>query len=545
MEVENMNSSLTESFISVLQKKDDKIIHRIISSCLKQRLISVNELPFMLQKSFTYSNRSHREDLSESYDKFSAENSLKDLSVKENQETTINVPLKLVIQNQFDEFYQFLTSGEVEGMSYENYLLLYQEIQEYKQLDMLKDKKKRAFKLYEQYITKSAPSRVILDDKIVHMFDTLFRKIDNSLFDRVYVVIENQLSSVKSKFLQSKFNLTKNSDKISKEVKIQTNNLKSFKKQYFKMETKDTLSDQFKCILKDEELLLRFRTFLEGMFCDDTLGLWLRIEHFIEFYDQYTPQQIINILRYYNDEFISDEAQHQIPFPFNVKDKWESIISSKNISNKNIVDLIKITREELSKDLHNHTIDFIKVWKENTVDKKRTINFETMNEGVHKQIFKAIGTNESLKEFICFLESKFCSENLLFWLAIEDLRNESYESKRREKALVYLKRFIDSDGAESVFMPSELQNLLINMITDKKIYLEMKPFDQAQKLIESALQPLVIQFNNLLPKSRKNLIKDANSKKHQMLANLKGREHRPTFFNFMPFLTRFHYVYIY
>ena len=76
--------------------------------------------------------------------------------------------------------------------------------------------------------------------------------------------------------------------------------------------------------------------------------------------------------------------------------------------------------------------------------------------------------------------------------------------------MVYLKRFIESDGAESVFLPSDLQQMLINMITDKKIYLEMKPFDKAQKIVESTLQPLLLQFEKLPPIAKKNLIKEAN-----------------------------------
>ena len=78
------------------------------------------------------------------------------------------------------------------------------------------------------------------------------------------------------------------------------------------------------------------------------------------------------------------------------------------------------------------------MWKDKSIDyRKKSISYDLMPEGVHKQIFKIASDSNLLKEFECYLESKFCSENLFFWLAVEDLRAESKEAKRREKGFFF------------------------------------------------------------------------------------------------------------
>ena len=166
--------------------------------------------------------------------------------------------------------------------------------------------------------------------------------------------------------------------------------------------------------------------------------------------------------------------------------------------------------------------------KKKTVGTVAGIEGISLTDKVHMQLIKVVQNEELYKQFDAFLASKYCTENLLFWQAIEDLRAESRESKRREKALVYMKRFIASDGSETVFLPYTLQNELTSMITDKKIFLEMKPFNEAQKQIEMTLQPLVIQFLTLSSKNRGTLIREAISKRSLQFESYKMAD-LPTF----------------
>ena len=71
-------------------------------------------------------------------------------------------------------------------------------------------------------------------------FDNLFIKIDSSLFDKVMVTMEDELNKVKSKFISSKYFSKKNKKEMI-QLKVQTHNLKVFKNQYFKIETKESV----------------------------------------------------------------------------------------------------------------------------------------------------------------------------------------------------------------------------------------------------------------------------------------------------------------
>ena len=56
--------------------------------------------------------------------------------------------------------------------------------------------------------------------------------------------------------------------------------------------------------------------------------------------------------------------------------------------------------------------------------------------GIHSQLVKIVNNKNSYIQFESFLATKYCVENLFCWKAIEDLRSESYESKRREKGFL-------------------------------------------------------------------------------------------------------------
>ena len=114
-------------------------------------------------------------------------------------------------------------------------------------------------------------------------------------------------------------------------------------------------------ILGDEELLLRFRVFLENLFCDDTLSLWLRIEHFINYFEEYTLEQQIEILLNYYNDYMKDGSPHQLAVGFELQESWREVVElNKRPSVHQIVKVISRTRVELSKDLHMHTYDFIR-----------------------------------------------------------------------------------------------------------------------------------------------------------------------------------------
>ena len=112
--------------------------------------------------------------------------------------------------------------------------------------------------------------------------------------------------------------------------------------------------------MKDEEVLLRFRLFLETQFCDDALALWMRLEHYIEYFDQYSYLQQIKILRSYTEEYIKDNAPHQIAFSYDLQQEWVQLTAQKRPGIQDISKLLLSTRAELSKELNMHTFDFLR-----------------------------------------------------------------------------------------------------------------------------------------------------------------------------------------
>eukprot|EP01091_Cochliopodium_minus_P013427 TRINITY_DN4323_c0_g1_i1.p1 TRINITY_DN4323_c0_g1~~TRINITY_DN4323_c0_g1_i1.p1 ORF type:complete len:733 (-),score=213.87 TRINITY_DN4323_c0_g1_i1:115-2313(-) len=577
----DLEQQIKEEFILLLEEKDPSFIKKFLVFGIKHKIISLDEIPSLkipynnnklshiesssqddtemdkkisseigfskIRNSSSKKNNSvdirreliHNKPPNGTNENESDDNSLSKISTNNSTTNTANqkipenlnnnIPLKKIIDEQFNSFCEFLRSGEVEGASYENYLLLFQDIEEYLLIEIGKQKTRKAREIYEKFITQNAPNKVRIPSDLFKKFELIFIKIDNSLFEQITPIVTNKLASVKSKFISSKYYTDVDIEKKKLEKIITTNTPSDFigvlRDHNLKFEIKETLPEQLQYILKDEELLLRFRLFLENLFCDDTLSLWLRIEHFIKYFEEYTLEQQIDILLGYFNDYLKEGAMHQIAVGFELQEAWREIVEvQKKPSVQQIIKIITQTRSELSKDLHMHTFDFIRIAKDKSTDtrkRKPRPSSESLPEGVHAQLVRIVNNKNTYNQFESFLATKYCVENLLCWKAIEDLRAESYESKRREKAQVYFRRFLAYDSPEPICLSSELQRELYNMITNKKIFLEMKLFDVAQNQVETTLQPLVLQFFTLTQKQKQRLLKEANEKRIKQFSLLK------------------------
>ena len=158
MELEEIEieTNLLENFTSLLLNKNHETIVQIVTLCIKNKLISLSELNPVLHSELDPKSKRSSNEKKELERMTSDKKILKDINEKED---VVNIPLNSLVEEQFDEFCEFLRSGEVEGLSYENYLQLYQEIQEYKLLEIGKNRKKKAMKIYDQYIKNKAPMK--------------------------------------------------------------------------------------------------------------------------------------------------------------------------------------------------------------------------------------------------------------------------------------------------------------------------------------------------------------------------------------------------
>lgn len=93
-----------------------------------------------------------------------------------------NVPLQKLVDEQFNNFCEFLRSAEVEGMSYENYLLLYHDIDEFTRLEPGKQKDRKARRIYETYIMKKANSKGSPKTPYFLYFDFFFLSVNSNSF---------------------------------------------------------------------------------------------------------------------------------------------------------------------------------------------------------------------------------------------------------------------------------------------------------------------------------------------------------------------------
>eukprot|EP01091_Cochliopodium_minus_P008957 TRINITY_DN2113_c0_g3_i1.p1 TRINITY_DN2113_c0_g3~~TRINITY_DN2113_c0_g3_i1.p1 ORF type:complete len:847 (+),score=244.81 TRINITY_DN2113_c0_g3_i1:165-2705(+) len=430
---------------------------------------------------------------------------------------TNSIPIQKIIQQNNSSLSEFLRSGEVEPV-YDYYLRLYHDIDEYNRVEISLKKEKMARRIYEQYLKRNAPMKVNLPSKTYELFEFKFTPMDNNLFADVVPKITTSLSIIKSKFMSSKYFVNTNSIMVPSDS-ITRDSIGITKLAPISVHIKQTLPENLQSILNDEEVLLRFRLYLEKLFCEDALALWLRIDHIVLYIDQLTQEELKEILMAYHKEYIDETATHQIAVTFQLKELWKTVTSLSSISENDIIKLVVNTREELSKEINNHVFDFLKEVKEQSSNPKKqptqVVGIESIlkEDKVHDQLIK-ICINESLnKQFEAFLLSKNLTSGIFFWQAVEDLRSEAKEAKRREKAHVYYKRFISKESGEAVNLTLNVQNELEKMILNKKIFLEMKTFDAAQKQIEIILQPHVIEFLNLPLKSRQSLSKERLSGK--------------------------------
>ena len=122
-----------------------------------------------------------------------------------------------------------------------------------------------------------------------------------------------------------------------------------------------------------------------------------------------------------------------------------------------------------------------------------------------------ICSNETVcKQFESLLISKEGEyKNFLFWKAMEDLKTEPKELKRREKSLVYFIRFMSGKGRDTIEFTNEINLKQIEkMIKHKKYFFDLKIFKKCQEIAEKHLGSFILEFLSLSSKSRNVLTKD-------------------------------------
>ena len=199
IDTKEIEIQIKEEFILLLEEKDSSIIKKFLVFGIKNKIISLDEIPSLklpysnkishiesssqedteekrLQNSkklesfdlrrelLTKRNESGTNDIDSDENSFSkTNNSTNTNTASKNENHHSNIPLKKIIDEQFNSYCEFLRSGEVEGASFENYLLLHQEMDEYSRIEIGKHKNKKAREIYEKYLMKNAPNKGILN----------------------------------------------------------------------------------------------------------------------------------------------------------------------------------------------------------------------------------------------------------------------------------------------------------------------------------------------------------------------------------------------